>query len=501
MKNSPVSLTKTEKRVKLVPPDGGWGWIIVLGTGLSTIFNQSMLSLFSLLYGDALEAMGHRTAGAAIVMNTMLCVSNCSGPFAGVLVKLTSPRFVCVTGSIICTVGIFLSGFSTNIIHLVITYGILLGAGLGFIQNASFVAINSYFKLKKSIAVGIAMTGTGIGQTLMPHVVRYLLDSYGFRGACLLLSAMSLHGICGTLLIQPVEWHMKKIEEEVVVDEKVNLLEESKKNDELNNTAQRATSPIVNDDGKQKLVPDFHSHRDLKSLGDSKSNGHLNGTSKSPQNTKSGLRKLYELFDISLLKNPRFLNVIIGTALTSISLQNFSMLYPLFLQNAAGMNKQETANCMSAVAFADIIGRLSIPQLQAKFNISARMTLIITCIWVFIVRQILAYQTDIYVILVLSSMYGIGRSMVIVARNITISEQCQVEQVASAVGLGMLSMGLLTPPIGYFLGWVRDFTEDYIACISAQNAILILFLIMWIPDMLHQYYQKKKEKVDETEMT
>ncbi|XP_047505589.1 uncharacterized protein LOC125050031 isoform X4 [Pieris napi] len=343
MKNSPVSLTKTEKRVKLVPPDGGWGWIIVLGTGLSTI--------------------------------------------------------------------------------------------------------------------------------------------------------------CGTLLIQPVEWHMKKIEEEVVVDEKVNLLEESKKNDELNNTAQRATSPIVNDDGKQKLVPDFHSHRDLKSLGDSKSNGHLNGTSKSPQNTKSGLRKLYELFDISLLKNPRFLNVIIGTALTSISLQNFSMLYPLFLQNAAGMNKQETANCMSAVAFADIIGRLSIPQLQAKFNISARMTLIITCIWVFIVRQILAYQTDIYVILVLSSMYGIGRSMVIVARNITISEQCQVEQVASAVGLGMLSMGLLTPPIGYFLGWVRDFTEDYIACISAQNAILILFLIMWIPDMLHQYYQKKKEKVDETEMT
>lgn len=114
--------------------------------------------------------------------------------------------------------------------------------------------------------------------------------------------------------------------------------------------------------------------------------------------------------------------------------------------------------------------------------------------------SVLAYQTDMYVILALSSLYGIGRSMVIVARSIAMSEQCRMEQVASAVGLGMLCMGLLTPPIGYFLGWVRDYTGDYIACISTQNAIMVLFLIMWIPDMMLEYYQKKKEKTDEIQM-
>lgn len=69
------------------------------------------------------------------------------------------------------------------------------GLGLGFIQNSSFVAINSYFKLKKSRAVGLANVGTGVGQTLMPHLVRYLLEHFGFRGACLLLSGLSLHGV------------------------------------------------------------------------------------------------------------------------------------------------------------------------------------------------------------------------------------------------------------------------------------------------------------------
>ena len=70
-----------------------------------------------------------------------------------------------------------------------------LGLGLGLIQNASFVSINSYFKVRKSLAVGLAMAGTGVGQTLMPHVVRYLLEHYGFKGACLLLASLSLHGV------------------------------------------------------------------------------------------------------------------------------------------------------------------------------------------------------------------------------------------------------------------------------------------------------------------
>ncbi|XP_038208323.1 monocarboxylate transporter 12-B-like isoform X2 [Zerene cesonia] len=450
--------------------------------------------------------MGHKTQGAAIVLSVMLFVSNFGGPIAGVLVKLTSARFVCVTGAVFCTTGIFFSGFSTNIVHLILTYGILLGLGLGFIQNAGFVSINSYFKLKKSIAVGIAMAGTGIGQTIMPHVVRYLLDHYGFRGACLLLSSLSLHGICGTLLIQPVEWHMKKVEEEVVIDEKISLLENNhNSNDEVYKGNRRATVPtILHENGKETENSHkiFQSHSELQVHQNGKTNGHMNGhNNPEPKQNKTILRKIYDLLDISLLSNPRFLNVILGTALTFISIQNFSMLYPLFLQKVVGMNKQETANCMSAVAFADIIGRLSLPQAQAKFKISARMTLVLTSIWLLVIRQILAYQTDMFVLLAMSSLYGFGRSMVIVSRNIAISEQCRMDQVASAVGLGMLSMGIIVPPMGYFLGWIRDYTGSYIICITAQNAILVLFLIMWIPDMLHQYYQdRKKNKSIEEEM-
>lgn len=86
-----------------------------------------MLSLFSLIYGDALEAMGHKTQGAAVVLGSMLFVSNFGGPVAGAIVKITSPRFTAIMGACFCAIGIFSSGFSTNIWHLVTTYGVLLG--------------------------------------------------------------------------------------------------------------------------------------------------------------------------------------------------------------------------------------------------------------------------------------------------------------------------------------------------------------------------------------
>ncbi|XP_022117417.2 monocarboxylate transporter 3 [Pieris rapae] len=470
-------MSKTKTVIKLVPPDGGWGWMVLFGSAVTNVFNQAMFSQFSLLYGDKLKEMGHRTTGAAMVMSVMLCVINFGGPFVGVLVKLKSPRFVCVTGSVICGLGIFLSSFSTNIVHLSLSYGVVFGVGLGFIQNASFVAINSYFKLKKSIAVGIAMTGTGIGQALMPHVVEYSLDKFGFSGACWLLSALCLHGVCGSMLMQPVDWHMKKIEEKVIIEEEEIEMIKCQKDvkDDKSATIFTKTSQFL----RKKSVNGFSD--DFKK-------GSLN---KTPELKKTALERIYELFDISLLSSPRFINVIIGIGLTYISIQNFGMLFPFFLLNI-GISRNETATCMSAVALADIFGRLIVPQVQVRLKLTARLTLFLTCIWIIITRQILAYQTDLTSILVLSALYGIGRSMVIVARNLTITEHCRVDQVPSAVGLGMLCLGVISPPIGYFLGWIRDYTEDYIACISAQNGLLILFLIIWLPDMLLQYYKKKK---------
>lgn len=98
----------------------------------------------------------------------------------------------------------------------------------------------------------------------------------------------------------------------------------------------------------------------------------------------------------------------------------------------------------------------------------------------------------------MSGLYGVGRSMIIVARNIAISEYCRMDQVPAAVGLGMLTMGIMVPPVGYFLGWIRDYSGSYITCITAQNMLLVILLVTWIPDMLYLIMKERRQKkVDE----
>lgn len=59
----------------------------------------------------------------------------------------------------------------------------------------------------------------------------------------------------------------------------------------------------------------------------------------------------------------------------------------LVWQQVAMMDKHQTAMCMSAVASADIAGRIILPYFQDKYKIKARWMLIMTSVWLIVVRQ------------------------------------------------------------------------------------------------------------------
>lgn len=185
------------------PPNGGWGWMVVLGAALINMVNQAMFSVFGLVFGEELKKLANGKAiGITLVMAVSVMVTNFSGLIVGPLMRRISVRTITFFG-IFCTgCGMIISSFATRIFHVIIGYGIFTGLGLGLLASSTFLAINEHFTTKKSTAVGLAMAGTSIGQMLMPTFVGLLLKSYQYSGTTFALGLLSFTGFIGALFFR-----------------------------------------------------------------------------------------------------------------------------------------------------------------------------------------------------------------------------------------------------------------------------------------------------------
>lgn len=275
-------------------PNGGYGWIVVAGACLTNIFNQSLVSVFGLLFGDKITEMQGTTGAVALVMNIASLFLNLSGIITGPLLKSYSPRSITLVGSFLTGTGMILSACATQLWHLIISYSFCVGLGLGLIVPSQFMAITQYFTTKKGRAVGIAVAGTGIGQMIMPHIVRYLLEEYAFSGAALIIGGLAWNGMVGGSLFLPIEKpDPNKVEQNVVIIERKNS--------------------IVNGlEKKPSKRPKKYRRCKLKML--------------------RVMRQVVNLMDLQLMKDPFFLSLTLGLALAYTASTNFSMIYPFYLQ-------------------------------------------------------------------------------------------------------------------------------------------------------------------------
>ncbi|CAG9859715.1 unnamed protein product [Phyllotreta striolata] len=196
------------KEKNMVPPDGGWGWVVVIGVSVINLTTRSLEQSFGLLFGDLLNELNIETTGAAIIMSSLDALVNFSGLLVGPLIRAYSYRTVSLVGTALCSLGLILTFPARSMEHILATYSIINGLGVGLAASSTFVALSNYFVKRRGQAVGFSLAGTAVGMMFMPQVIRYLLEWYTFRGAILILGAFAMNGIAGSVVLQPVEWHL-----------------------------------------------------------------------------------------------------------------------------------------------------------------------------------------------------------------------------------------------------------------------------------------------------
>ncbi len=113
-----------------------------------------------------------------------------------------SPRLIITIGAALVGLGWILSSYAPNIYILTITYGVIIGAGVGIAYGAPMNVIARLFPEKKGVAVGLVLSGFGLSPLVTAPFARYLMANIGIMKTFLLFGVF--FGITIPLLAYPL---------------------------------------------------------------------------------------------------------------------------------------------------------------------------------------------------------------------------------------------------------------------------------------------------------
>ncbi|XP_045468018.1 monocarboxylate transporter 3 isoform X2 [Harmonia axyridis] len=188
------------------PPDGGYGWVIVFASFMCNMIVDGIAYTFGIFLSDMVSYYGETKGKTAWVGSLLSGMYLACGPIVSALTNKFGCRAVCIAGSLISTASFALCIFSPTVNWLMLTYGVFGGIGFGLIYLPAVVCVGYYFETKRSLATGIAVCGSGVGTFAFAPLATMLLESYGWKGANLILAGLILNCVIFGALMRPLEY-------------------------------------------------------------------------------------------------------------------------------------------------------------------------------------------------------------------------------------------------------------------------------------------------------
>ncbi|MFW9864667.1 MAG: OFA family MFS transporter [Candidatus Thorarchaeota archaeon] len=155
-------------------------WIVVIGAimiqlALGTIYSWGTLTIFISPYLYEVRELTVYIFGIGLLSFAVTMI------FAGKLQQKYGPRNIAILGGILIGSGVILSAFMTTFIGLLITYGVIFGAGIGFGYVCPIASAGKWFPDKKGLINGIAVAGFGAGSFIFNFVIKALANPTGLE--------------------------------------------------------------------------------------------------------------------------------------------------------------------------------------------------------------------------------------------------------------------------------------------------------------------------------
>ncbi len=184
------------------PPafDSARAWIVSCAAFVASFVAYGFLYAFGAFLRPIGSALGVGHAVMALLFSCMSLTGYLLGPLTGDWADHVGPRKVMAGGALVFTAGLLATAHAHSFVVAFACLGIGVGAGLASVYVPSLAAVGEWFKKERAMALGIAVSGIGVGTLVAAPLSAWLIREYGWRntltiqgvggGSLLLLSAL-----------------------------------------------------------------------------------------------------------------------------------------------------------------------------------------------------------------------------------------------------------------------------------------------------------------------
>ncbi|XP_037776066.1 uncharacterized protein LOC119573106 [Penaeus monodon] len=174
------------------PPDGGWGWCVVI-SGFITLFVLTGISLsLATLLGAYLAELEAPAALGTWIFNVQSAVWCFASLWAEPLSLKFSHRFVAPVAASLCASAIMISAAVKNPYLFFLTISIMYGSGGGICVSCCFQMNRRYFSKRIGMANGLVLCGGTLGVAMMSTLAGTLQYRLDFTYSTLIMGILPL---------------------------------------------------------------------------------------------------------------------------------------------------------------------------------------------------------------------------------------------------------------------------------------------------------------------
>jgi len=169
-----------------------YGWIIVIACAFGTCTGFGTIYSFSVFFKSWIGEFGSSRAVLSGIFSLAFIIYGLASIVMGWFSDRYGPRKVIAIGGSIMAVGCFLTAFCHQTGVLYLTWGLAVGIGVGTCYAPTAATVSKWFVHRKGMAMGILVSGLGMGTLIFSPLSERLIQSFGWRRAIFIIGLIAL---------------------------------------------------------------------------------------------------------------------------------------------------------------------------------------------------------------------------------------------------------------------------------------------------------------------